>query len=485
MPVLLLPLASFSLIGALIAMFFPLAVFVLGEFPAAMTLQRAFPVSHPVELSQLRARDRSRHDRMLQPFGSFIDFPVNGTYNPFVAGLYYTKIQLGSPPKEFNVHIDTGSDVSWVNCYHCKGCPNLTRLDVRSLFFSPIELETFDPSDSKTAVLISCSDQRCALDYISVCPKKNKQCMYQVVYGDGSKTEGFYVLDLMHFDKFAGNMSTKNISAPVVFGCSILQKGEDIDAAVDGILGFGQQPMSIISQLSLQQLSPNAFSHCLKGSGDGGVNGKKVAIDPDVFAPSHVTGTIIDSGTTLAYIAPAAYDPFMKAIREAVSKSVRPFPTRQFDYCYEMTSSVSETFPAVSFNFVGGASMNIKPDEYLLMQGPYNGDGFWCIAFTKNREKVSILGDLLLKDKVIVYDIEGQQIGWANYNCQGSLPYNVTTPKTHRKKETFGEESDGDSSLSGDALYKPTPTTILQLREKDAGKAWGWGAGEYWEKLEL
>lgn len=37
-------------------------------------------------------------------------------------------------------------------------------------------------------------------------------------------------------------------------------------------------------------------------------------IDPDVFAPSHVTGTIIDSGTTLAYIAPAAYDPFMKAV---------------------------------------------------------------------------------------------------------------------------------------------------------------------------
>ena len=44
------------------------------------------------------------------------------------------------------------------------------------------------------------------------------------------------------------------------------------------------------------------------------VNGKKVAIDPDVFAPSHATGTIIDSGTTLAYIAPAAYDPFMKAV---------------------------------------------------------------------------------------------------------------------------------------------------------------------------
>lgn len=86
------------------------------------------------------------------------------------------------------------------------------------VFLQQIELETYDPSDSKTAALISCSDQRCALDYMSVCPKKNNQCMYQVVYGDGSKTEGFYVSDLMHIDKFAGNMSTKNISTPVVFG---------------------------------------------------------------------------------------------------------------------------------------------------------------------------------------------------------------------------------------------------------------------------
>jgi len=37
-------------------------------------------------------------------------------------------------------------------------------------------------------------------------------------------------------------------------------------------------------------------------------------IDPAVFATSSGKGTIIDSGTTLAYLAEAAYDPFVNAV---------------------------------------------------------------------------------------------------------------------------------------------------------------------------
>jgi hypothetical protein len=55
----------------------------------------------------------------------------------------------------------------------------------------------------------------------------------------------------------------------------------------DGILGFGRNQLSIISQLYSQGLSPKVFSHCLKGSEEGGgilVLGKIVAPDL-VFTP--------------------------------------------------------------------------------------------------------------------------------------------------------------------------------------------------------
>lgn len=42
------------------------------------------------------------------------------------------------------------------------------------------------------------------------------------------------------------------------------------DRAVDGIFGFGQQALSVISQLSSRGVTPNAFSHCLKGGSSGG-----------------------------------------------------------------------------------------------------------------------------------------------------------------------------------------------------------------------
>jgi kinase len=42
------------------------------------------------------------------------------------------------------------------------------------------------------------------------------------------------------------------------------------DRAVDGIFGFGQQQMSVISQLSSQGIASGVFSHCLRGDSSGG-----------------------------------------------------------------------------------------------------------------------------------------------------------------------------------------------------------------------
>lgn len=44
------------------------------------------------------------------------------------------------------------------------------------------------------------------------------------------------------------------------------------------------------------------------------VNGQPLPIDPSVFTTSNNRGTIVDSGTTLAYLAEEAYDPFISAV---------------------------------------------------------------------------------------------------------------------------------------------------------------------------
>lgn len=54
--------------------------------------------------------------------------------------------------------------------------------------------------------------------------------------------------------------------------CSTTLSGDltKSDRAIDGIFGFGQQDLSVISQLSSRGITPKVFSHCLKGEGNGG-----------------------------------------------------------------------------------------------------------------------------------------------------------------------------------------------------------------------
>ncbi|KAM7268740.1 hypothetical protein ACFE04_010906 [Oxalis oulophora] len=45
-----------------------------------------------------------------------------------VRGLYFTKVKIGSPPKFYNVQIDTRSDILWITCSSCNNCPKSSRL---------------------------------------------------------------------------------------------------------------------------------------------------------------------------------------------------------------------------------------------------------------------------------------------------------------------------------------------------------------------
>ncbi|XP_014512169.1 aspartic proteinase-like protein 2 isoform X1 [Vigna radiata var. radiata] len=436
-----------------------IAVLVSAVHGAFLRLERSIPLSHRTEVAELRARDRARHARMLS---GIVDLAVQGTSDPNTVGygLYYTKVKMGTPPKEFNVQIDTGSDILWVNCNTCSNCPQSSELG--------IELNFFDTVGSSTAALVSCTDPICTTGVQGAsaeCSTRANQCSYSFKYGDGSGTAGYYVSDALYFNLIVGQtpLPPVNSSATIVFGCSIYQSGDltKTDKAVDGIFGFGPGALSVVSQLSSRGITPKVFSHCLKGDGDGGgilvlgeikessivysplvpsqphynlnlqsiaVNGQPLPINPAVFATSNDRGTIVDCGTTLAYLVQEAYDPLVTAITTAVSQSAQQTNSKG-SQCYLVTTSIGDIFPLVSLNFEGGASMILKPEQYLMHNGYREGAEMWCIGFQNVQEGVSILGDLVLKDKIVVYDLAHQRIGWANYDCSLSVNVSVTTSK--------------------------------------------------------
>lgn len=438
----------------------------------------------------LRERDRARHSRILLGGGGggVVDFDVFGNFDPYHIGLYFTKIKLGSPPREFNVQIDTGSDILWVSCSSCSNCPQLSGLG--------IDLDFFDSASSSTAYTVSCSDQVCASIIRSSgtrCAAHSNQCGYSFQYGDGSGTSGYYVTDLLHFDTVMGASMFANSSAPIIFGCSTYQSGDltQPDRAIDGIFGFGQQELSVISQLSSRGITPKVFSHCLKGGGNGGgilvlgeildpnivysplvpskphynlrlqsiaVNSQLLPIDPNVFSTSENRGTIVDSGTTLAYLVEEAFEPFIYAIT-AVSPLATPINSKGYP-CYLATTSLTETFPLVALNFVGGASMVLRPEDYLMHYGLVDGAPMWCLGFQKFQGSgITILGDLVLKDKIFVYDLARQRLGWANYDCSST---NVSITSGKGEFLNTGQLNVSSSSRNY-PLFKLIPVIITLL----------------------
>ncbi|GKV45377.1 hypothetical protein SLEP1_g52468 [Rubroshorea leprosula] len=62
-------------VGILLAALILSVAVVLGEFQTTFELKRAIPLSHQLDLSQLRARDAVRHGRLLQSSGGVVDSP--------------------------------------------------------------------------------------------------------------------------------------------------------------------------------------------------------------------------------------------------------------------------------------------------------------------------------------------------------------------------------------------------------------------------
>ncbi|XP_073224065.1 aspartic proteinase 36-like isoform X1 [Cicer arietinum] len=280
-----------------------------------LPLKPVIPLNHRVKIDTLIARDRVRHSRILGGFG--VSFTVQGIADLNSFGLYTTQVKLGSPPREFTVQIDSGSDVLWVNCNPCTGCPHSSGLGVWifnfhhcfftihilicgvvfillplepryrfgaqhlllvALYCIQIKPNFFDTTSSSTAALVHCSDPICPITVQGAqvkCSRKVKhnQCSYNFQFQDKSATSGVYVSDDMYFDTIKqSSLTSVNSSTTIFFGCSTYRFGglTETARAFDGIFGFGPSDVSVVSQLSSQGKTPKVFSHCLKGDGNGG-----------------------------------------------------------------------------------------------------------------------------------------------------------------------------------------------------------------------
>ncbi|TKW38139.1 hypothetical protein SEVIR_1G094800v4 [Setaria viridis] len=416
--------------------------------PGVFQVRRRFPADGGGGgggAAALRAHDGRRHGRLL----AAADLPLGGLGLPTDTGLYFTEIKLGTPPKRYFVQVDTGSDILWVNCISCDRCPRKSGLG--------LDLTLYDPKGSSSGSTVSCDQGFCAATYGGKLPgcTANVPCEYSVMYGDGSSTTGFFVTDALQFDQVTGNGQTQPGNASVTFGCGAQQGGDlgSSNQALDGILGFGQANTSMLSQLSAAGKVKKIFAHCLDTIRGGGIFAIGDVVQPKVKTtplvpdmphynvnlesidvagttlqlPAHVfetgekKGTIIDSGTTLTYLPELV---FKEVVFEVFKKHQDiKFQNVQDFMCFQYSGSVDDGFPTITFHFEDDLALHVYPHEYFFP----NGNDLYCVGFqngalqSKDGKDIVLLGDLVLSNKLVVYDLENQVIGWADYNCSSSI----------------------------------------------------------------
>ncbi|VVA90128.1 unnamed protein product [Arabis nemorensis] len=435
----------FSLISFLTSLLSLVFAISVSSNPGVFNVKYRYPRLQG-SLSALKEHDDRRQLTIL----AGIDLPLGGTGRPDILGLYYAKIEIGTPAKSYYVQVDTGSDIMWVNCIQCKQCPRRSTLG--------IELTLYNVNESNSGKLVSCDEDFCyqiSGGPLSGC-KANMSCPYLEIYGDGSSTAGYFVQDIVQYDSVAGDLKTKTANGSVIFGCGARQSG-DLDAsneeALDGILGFGKANSSMISQLASSGRVKKIFAHCLDGRNGGGIFAigrvvqPKVNMTPlvpnqphynvnmtavqvgqefldipaDLFQAGDRKGAIIDSGTTLAYLPEIIYEPLVKKITSQEPALKVHIVDKDYK-CFQYSGRVDEGFPNVTFHFENSVFLRVYPHDYLF---PY--EGMWCIGWqnsgmqSRDRRNMTLLGDLVLSNKLVLYDLENQVIGWTEYNCSSSI----------------------------------------------------------------
>ncbi|KAJ8769216.1 hypothetical protein K2173_000991 [Erythroxylum novogranatense] len=373
---------------------------------------------------------------VLNRVGPSIVFPLHGNVYPI--GYYNVTVSVGQPPKPYFLDVDTGSDLTWLQC----DAPCVRCTEAPHPFYRP----------SKN--LVACKDPICASlhppGHICLYPE---QCDYEIEYADGGSSLGVLVRDAFLFNLTNG----MGLNPFLALGCGYDQLPGASNHPLDGILGLGKGKSSIVSQLSDQGLVRNILGHCISGRGGGYLFFGEGLYDssdlvwtsmsqrlPKYYSPgfadlsfggksTDIRNLLIafDSGSSYTYFNSLAYNGLVSLIKKELSgkplKEVEAHQDQTLPLCwkgrrpFKRIQDVKKYFKSIALSFTNDGrhktQFEISPESYLVV----SLKGNVCLGILNGTQvglnDLNIIGDISMLDKMVVYDNEKQKIGWSPASC--------------------------------------------------------------------
>ncbi|KAL1300290.1 hypothetical protein HN51_044967 [Arachis hypogaea] len=396
-----------------------------------------FSVLFPLTFSAVSQPQNHKNRNPKTSDASSAVFQVEGNVYPL--GHYTVSLSIGNPPKLYDFDIDSGSDLTWVQCdAPCQGCTK-----------PPDQL--YKPKNN----LVQCGEELCAGIHLSneyQCAAPSDQCDYEVEYADQGSSLGVLVRDQITLLYTNGSVVRPRIG----FGCGYHQKyfGLNSPPSTAGVLGLGRGIVSFLSQLHALGLIRDVVGHCLSVKGGGflffgddlipssGV--VWIPMFPSSLEKHYSAGPakllfdgkltsikdlelIFDSGSSYTYLNSEAYQAIVDLISNDLKrqKLERAIDDDSLPICwkgakpFKSLSEVKSYFKPLSLSFqkANNLQFQLPPESYLII----TKHGNVCLGILDGTEvgleKLNIIGDISLQDKIVIYDNENKKIGWMSANC--------------------------------------------------------------------
>lgn len=286
------------------------------------------------------------------------------------SGEYFYRVRIGEPASP--TYMDTGSNISWVQCAPCADC-------------DPI----FEPASSALYVPLSCEATQCKWLDQSEC--RNGNCLYEVSYRDGSYTVDDFVMETVT----VGDASFRNIAIRYD------HNNEGLYVSAAGLLGLDGGSLSFPAQLN-----STSFSYCLVDRDSDSVSTLEFdSLFPlnDVTAPLRRSWTRFTMRDSPGSASAASCFRFPKRVLRWIPQGAGVIvdsgtavtqlqsDMSLFDTCYDLSSKTSVQVPRVAFYFREGEVVALPTKNYLI---PVDSVGTFYFAFAPTISAFSIIGNI-------------------------------------------------------------------------------------------
>ncbi|KAI5683519.1 hypothetical protein M9H77_04747 [Catharanthus roseus] len=348
-------------------------------------------------------------------------------------GEYLMKVSYGTPPFDFFSIVDTGSELSWIQCLPCTHC-----FRSKTSPFNPKKSRTFKyvPHPlTDDQFLLQEKEKNISYSYK---PKSIEYTSYSIEYEDGSYSRGELARDTVT----VGNRIHLVSFPDFLFGCGRDNGGRFSETAA-GIVGFAPQPDSFISQLKITN-----FAYCLApyGSTTAGrisfgreavVSGPGVVSTPlildqyyNVMLKEISVGNIkvkyfqdgitinggagkilIDSGTQLTYLP----KPLLSKIQGILRQKIRLRPVRNqghYTLCYPLSLRNYGDVPKITFHFNGGANLQLNPSIAFCKIS----SSAKCLSLLPT-DDTPIFGHMAQQNVLVGFDIDKKKLSFKPMDC--------------------------------------------------------------------